>query len=1135
MGAGGLLTGRRRGWALMCAVVLVASAGFAAATRSASAEVIRGHNDSFATGWYPTQDKLASQVVVGGTFGQLFSTPVTGSIYAQPLVDDDSGTKTLLAETEDDYAYGLDPVTGAQRWVTPLDPPSASSPQPWHAADLGCADLSPNVGVTGTPVIDDTTHTEYFTAKEYDPSGPSGVIYEMYALDTVTGAIRPGFPMTIAGEANNEQPGVHIPFDAKYELQRPGLLLMDGVVYAAFAGHCDHPPYWGFVVGVNATTGAQTTLWAAQGDGHWGAGIWQAGGSLVSDRDGSILLASGNGFDDLTAPTPGNTPSADIDESVVRLNVQPNGSLKPVDFFMPDNAPTLDVNDQDFGSGGPVALPTSYNGTPLFSANSTHPDLMVEVGKAGYMYLLDRDNLGGYRMGPNGNDAVPQVLGPTGPVWSTPTVWPGDGGYVYIVHDHGANGERTGYMRAYKYGTDAHNNPLLNFVGQTTDGFGFGSGTPVVTSNGLQSGSALVWVIWQADGGGRNAELRAYDAVPVNGVLQQRWSAPIGQATKFEAPAVEDNRVYVGTRDGHVLGFGSPVDQPFTASPDHVGFGTSIVGHSSTQTLTFTANDNNTTVNTISSNDGDFRLGAPSHALPVVLNQGEALSIPVTFNPDVPGATGGSIDLQYSANGVPAQHYVVSAEGVGQSATGDLNAFPENLSMGGTPIGHPTSTTLTLSNLGAQTLTITSGTFPKPPFHTTGLPIGTKIAPGASVSATVTFSASTAGQFNDVITVHSDAVAPGNATITVPVSASAAGPAHLVITPANTYFGTVRVGSTALRNVKLTNTGQSTMQITKSKPPVSGVGFASAGLPLDEADTIAPGRSAVITIGFTPKSVGHFTDQWIINGDDDSGVHTLTFDGYGGNPAASYWMTDTSGRIYPLGTAQGASGPRFTSGTKAIAIDPTPTGQGYYVVDNFGQVQTFGNAVNRGSVIFGGLKPGEHIASMSLTPSGNGYWIFSSLGRVFPFGDAGDFGDMSGVHLNGSIIASIATPSGAGYYMVGSDGGVFTFGDANFYGSTGGMRLNQPVVGIVPTTTGLGYYLAAADGGVFTFGDAKFRGSMGGQRLNKPVVGIVRYGNGYLMVASDGGIFDFSNSAFVGSLANNHLPQPIVAVGAFAV
>jgi hypothetical protein len=1134
MGVGGVKSGRRHWRALICAVALMAPPLAAVAIPGAGAEVIRAHNDTFASGWYPNQNLLGSEVVPGGSFGQLFSTPVVGSVYAQPLVDDDEddNVSTLLVSTEDDRAYGLDPVSGAQRWETDLDPPSASSPQPWHAADIGCADLSPNVGVTGTAVIDDNTHTEYMTAKEYDPSGPSGVIYEMFALDTVTGAVK--FRRTIAGSAQNAVNGAQIPFDAKWELQRPGLLLLDGVVYAAFGGHCDHYPYWGFVVGINATTGAQTTMWGTQADGAWGAGIWQAGGALVSDRDGSMLLATGNGLDRLTAPTAGTSPPVDLDESVVRLNVQPNGSLKPVDFFMPYDAPALDVRDQDFGSGGPMALPTLYNGTPLFSANSTHPNTMIEVGKAGYVYLLDRDHLGGYRMGANGGDAVPQRLGPTGPTWNTPTAWPGDGGYVYIVADHGANGERTGFMKAYKYGTDAHNNPLLNFVGQTADGFGFGSGTPIVTSDGLASGSALVWTVWQADGGGKNAELRAYNPVPVNGVMQLRWSAPIGQAVKFQAPAVEGNRVYVGTRDGHVLGFGSPVDQPFSSSPNRLTYPTTTVGQQSSQTLTFTANHDNTAVNAITSNDGDFQLGAPSHALPWVLNAGGAVSVPVTFKPDAPGAAGGSISVTYSINGGAAKQYVVSAGGVGQSPTGDLSVFPENLSMGGTPLGVPTSTTLTLTNLGAQTLTITSGTFPKPPFHTTGLPIGTKIAPGASVSATVTFSAATAGQFQDVIVVHSDAAAPGNPTIAVPVSASAAGPAHLVVTPLNTYFGSVRVGSTAFRNVKLTNTGQSVMQITKSKPPATGVGFASAGFPLDEASSIAPGESKIITIGFTPKSVGHFTDTWIINGDDETGLHTLTFDGYGANPAASYWMADTNGRIYPLGTAQGASGVRFPA-TSAVAVDPTPTGLGYYVADNFGQVQTFGNAVNRGSVALGSLRTGEHIASMSLTPSGNGYWMFSSLGRVFTFGDAGRFGDLSNVHLNGAIIASIATPSGAGYYMVGSDGGVFTFGDANFYGSTGNLRLNKPVVGIVPTTTGLGYWLAASDGGVFTFGDAKFKGSMGGKPLNKPVVGIVRYGNGYLMVASDGGIFDFSNSAFVGSLANTHLPQPIVAVGAFAV
>ncbi len=139
---------------------------------------------------------------------------------------------------------------------------------------------------------------------------------------------------------------------------------------------------------------------------------------------------------------------------------------------------------------------------------------------------------------------------------------------------------------------------------------------------------------------------------------------------------------------------------------------------------------------------------------------------------------------------------------------------------------------------------------------------------------------------------------------------------------------------------------------------------------------------------------------------------------------------------------------------------------------------------------------------------------------------------MSGVHLNGPIVASVATPDGHGYFMVGSDGGVFSFGDARFHGSTGSLVLNRPVVGISPTPDGKGYWLVASDGGVFAF-SAPFRGSMGATPLSKPVNGLVAFGHGYLMVASDGGVFDFSDEPFFGSLGGHPPAAPIVGVAAF--
>jgi len=243
-----------------------------------------------------------------------------------------------------------------------------------------------------------------------------------------------------------------------------------------------------------------------------------------------------------------------------------------------------------------------------------------------------------------------------------------------------------------------------------------------------------------------------------------------------------------------------------------------------------------------------------------------------------------------------------------------------------------------------------------------------------------------------------------------------------------------------------------------------------------------------------------------------------------------YAMVDASGNVSTFGGIDhlGDANPFYMSHPTAIEL--TPSREGYWILDDLGEVFTFGDAPYDGEPDFRVLFPGERVTSFSATPSGNGYWLFTSAGRALRFGDAKFFGDLSGTTLNGSIIGSIATPTGKGYYMVGSDGGVFAFGDAKFRGSMGGVKLNQPVLGIVPTPNNDGYWLVARDGGVFSF-NAPFLGSMGAVHLNQPIATMVRYGAGYLMVASDGGVFNFSKDPFFGSLAGTPPAAPIVGAG----
>jgi len=337
---------------------------------TAGAQVVTSRSDALRTGWYPDQPKLSPGQVTGGSFGQLFDTPIEGQVYAQPLV----AGGTLLVVTEANKAYGLDPVTGAEKWERDFG-------TPFNPDDIQCGDIWPTVGATATPVIDG--NTAYMTAKRYKDDGSVGSF--MHALDVRTGTEKPGFPVEIKGAADNA-PGKQ--FASRTQLQRPGLLLLDGVVYAAYGSHCDVSPYQGWVAGVS-TGGQLKTMWTTEtGDGVDGGGIWHAGGGLMSDGQGRIFLATGN-FNS-PPPGPGNQPPGQLGQSVVRLEVQPNGKLRTADFFAPYDADVLDGYDADFGSGGPVALPSKSElaGSPFGTA--AYPNLLVAVGKVGYVYQIGR-------------------------------------------------------------------------------------------------------------------------------------------------------------------------------------------------------------------------------------------------------------------------------------------------------------------------------------------------------------------------------------------------------------------------------------------------------------------------------------------------------------------------------------------------------------------------------------------------------------------------------------------------------------------------------------------------------------------------------------------------------------------------
>ncbi|MFF2043471.1 PQQ-binding-like beta-propeller repeat protein [Kitasatospora sp. NPDC058170] len=486
------------------------------------------------TGWDQDEPGLAPEEVTKSDFGVRFSTPLDGQVFAQPLVIG----RTVVVATETNHVYGVDAADGTITWHRAMGPA-------WPSAAIGCSDPGPNVGTTSTPVHDPATGTVYLTSKVDDGPDNRHPHYYVHALDAQTGAERSGWPVTVQGDPVNA-PGK--PFNAYRSLQRPGLLLLDGSVYFGFGSLCGIGDYIGTLAGLDTTT-RKLTLWSTvAGSDTQRASIWMAGSGLVSDGPGRIILSTANGQGAGASPAqgPGDRPPGGLGESVIRFAVNGDGTFTPKDFFSPANNATLDKKDTDLGSGGPVALPASHFGTPA------HPRLLVQVGKDGRIFLLDRDDLGGMGQGPGGTDNVVGMTGPYGGVWGHPGVWGGDGGYVYTVENYGR-------LRALKYSVNAAGTPALTSAGTSAEDFLKMSGSPVVTSDGTRSGSALVWVIWSGTGQyGEGGELRAYDPVPVDGTLRLRRSFPLGTVSKFSVPATDRGRIYVGTKDHRLVALGRP-------------------------------------------------------------------------------------------------------------------------------------------------------------------------------------------------------------------------------------------------------------------------------------------------------------------------------------------------------------------------------------------------------------------------------------------------------------------------------------------------------------------------------------------------------------------------------------------------
>jgi outer membrane protein assembly factor BamB len=854
---------------------MVAQAGESAAVTTAAYGNLRDD-------WDPNEPALSPAAVQSASFGELFSTKLAGAIYAQPLIYGGN----VIVTTEKAYAYAINATTGAIVW-------KRSFGKPFKAGTIHCSDLKPNIGSTSTPVIEPSTGIIYLTTRlEEGGSGLSSAHWKLQAISAATGEEEPGYPVSITGTPSNT-PGV--PFNESYQQQRPGLLLLNGVVYIAFASDCDIKPYRGIVVGVSTATHTITTMWSDEAGVGTGedsqAGIWQSGGGLVSDIPGRIILTSGNGVS--PQPARSSEPPETLSESVIGLTVEPSGQLKPSQFFAPSNAPELDHDDTDLGSGGPIALPTEYFGTKSI------PHLVVQIGKDGRIFLINADNMGGYRQGSGGGDAVLQTLGPFVGVWGHPAAYGGQGGWVYVLESGGG-----GNLQALSYGLNGKGEPALSVAGTSSESFGYTSGSPLVTSNGTAAGSAVVWVCYKEGGPHEHAAFRAYNAMPTGANLPLLWSQPIGEASKFATPTAYEGRVYLGTAKGLLLAFGPSADAPVQAAP--VELGSVPVGEESeaktlslsvTRNLTFAAPVTVSGERAVSALEPEaaahpvnpkLKTAGPS-SIPVpgmtpisngvisvqqprldtAIAAGTTVHLSVRFRPDHPGPVVGNVSIRTSAG-----TRTVTVTGYGTKPGLLLSSQPLTFGKVSTHAGGKTLS-LTFSNSWDRPESLTGFRLPSAPYQVSGLPkLGTVLAPRQAITVSVHLDPSRAGDYRSQLGIATD-----HGSVELPVTATAVeGSPLLAVSATHIDAGSVRVGHSKSVTFYVRDAGTAPLTITRAIAPL---GPFSAAVPLPEGITLESGLFAAVTVTFRPDRRGPASGTYVLAGDDNRGYVRVHFTGNG--------------------------------------------------------------------------------------------------------------------------------------------------------------------------------------------------------------------------------------------------------------
>ncbi|KAL8742728.1 MAG: hypothetical protein Q9190_004833 [Brigantiaea leucoxantha] len=852
-------------------------------------------------------------IVGSSSFGILWTNTYNAKErwYAKPLVYTPPGQKQLVFTASNmNIIRTVDAVTGAPIKDRQVQPPFLQS-------DIGCTDMPNYIGIAGTPIIDPATDTVYFFAKGYKNNAASGGvangIYKFYAVNIRDLTDRPGFPILIDGHNADNDPARY--FIGGTVLQRPSLALVNGIVYGTFGGHCDLFNYTGMIAGVSTTAGkGVTSLYAMEASPYapdvvsdimvqkgGKAGIWMSG--MAPATDGSrIFVVTGNGMghENRDTPASGRHPLSTLDEVVANFDVSSGSNIKLQDYFEPYEYIGMDAGDRDLGSGGVALLdPAVFKGTNGVSR------LGVTIGKNGKAYIMNADNLGGFKLGPGATDNLVQTIIADNAVFGGAGSYPLEGGYIYFTPVGSAT-------IAYKLGLDQNGGPLFTKVGQTADVSAgrVGVGVPTITSYKGQAGTGILWVT-DVDAG-----LKAYKAVPQNGVLVRINIPPTGGLNKFQRPAFGDGRLYVTDSKGRLLCLGSPVSLPLNCTSP-LDFGDVTFGSAKT-------------LQTFQVSNSSLPKGS--------LAAGDTFQFPVTWNltkegvKDDAGASFGAVSpgvktssLVISTTNAVAQYsnsLPITLQGNEISSAPFLSVSPAEVDFGGIVVGSPGAATgldssFILANIGASPLKIlgygyTSGDFDDDDdadggagftnvtqqgqnmiigngFTSSDLPaVGSILAAGQSLTVPINFKSTKVGNYQNLFQVWTNG---GNKNVLFTGSATTAPIAELAVETVEhgwnvngvMDFGDVVAGTVVTRRIRLCNKGGSALLITKSKPPIDAeLRAENPTSDLHEGQSIPIGECAYgpVDIAAAPEAANvashDVSNVWILNTDDLTfGVHDV--------------------------------------------------------------------------------------------------------------------------------------------------------------------------------------------------------------------------------------------------------------------